>query len=145
MISMKTSYGALAIAALAALRFGEAFAESRPAVHDATIPFANYGGIRDWTPDRERGLWIQGRNRKWYYASFMGSCTGLNFATALAFDTRGQTSFDRWATVIVPHYGRCAIKSFTASEGPPKRQKAKAKEGEEADDNADATSATANG
>jgi hypothetical protein len=41
-------------------------------------------------------------SRKWYYAQFLGRCVGLNFATAVGFDMRAQSSFDRWSSVFVP-------------------------------------------
>jgi len=114
---------ALAVAVLSAAPLSVSLAESTPALVEASIPFANYGGIRDWQPDRDRGLWVQSVHRKWYYARFMGTCLGLNFATAIGFDTHPLGSFDRWSTVIVPRYGRCTIQSLSLSDGPPKKVK----------------------
>ncbi len=90
-----------------------------PPLLEASIPF---GGIRDWQADRERGLWVQADSRAWYYGRFTGRCNGLNFATSIGFDTRFQSSFDRWSTVFVPGYGRCLFQSFTRSAGPPPRK-----------------------
>jgi hypothetical protein len=109
----------LVAAALAAAPVGMALAEA-PAKVEASIPF---GLIRDWQADREHGMWIQAYSRKWYYAEFMGRCSGLTFATAVGFDTRYQASFDRWSSVFVPGYGRCAIQTFTPSEGPPRKSR----------------------
>jgi len=111
---------ALAIMAIAPMRI--VLADSNPAHVEASIPFASRGGIRDWAADGDRGLWVQAVNRKWYYAQFMGRCVGLGFATALGFDTGVQSVFDRWSTVIVPGYSRCALTSLTPSEGPPPRK-----------------------
>jgi hypothetical protein len=124
---MKTSKhdykSALIAAALAVAPVGVATAtEASAAKVEASIPF---GLIRDWQADREKGMWIQAYSRKWYYAEFMGRCFGLNFATAVGFDTRYQSSFDRFSSVFVPGYGRCAIQSFSPSEGPPRKKKAK--------------------
>lgn len=86
------------------------------------IPFANHGGIFNWRADGERGLWVQDIHRQWYYAKLMAPCTGLNFATSLAFDTRPGDQLDRFSFIRVPHQGlggRCALTSLTASEGPP--------------------------
>jgi hypothetical protein len=69
------------------------------------------------------GMWIQAYSRKWYYAEFMGRCFGLNFATAVGFDNRFQSSFDRFSSVFVPGYGRCAITSLQPSDGPPRKKK----------------------
>jgi hypothetical protein len=109
----------LIAAALAVAPIGMASATA-PAKVEASIPF---GLIRDWQADRERGMWIQAYSRKWYYAEFMGRCTGLNFATAVGFDTRFQSSFDRFSSVFVPGYGRCPIQTFTPSDGPPRKQR----------------------
>ncbi|MEP7243599.1 MAG: DUF6491 family protein [Gammaproteobacteria bacterium] len=133
---------ALAVALLCAAPLSVSFAESTPALVEASIPFANYGGIRDWQPDRDRGLWVQSVHRKWYYARFMGTCLGLNFANAIGFDTHPLGSFDRWSTVIVPRYGRCTIQSLSLSDGPPKKVK-KPKAGAGAGAGAQAAEATA--
>jgi Family of unknown function (DUF6491) len=109
---------ALAIIVTAPLRI--VLADSNPAHVEASIPFASRGGIRDWSADGDRGLWVQAVNRKWYYAQFMGRCTGLAFATALGFDTH-QSAFDRWSAVVVPGYSRCTLTSLTPSEGPPRK------------------------
>lgn len=111
---------ALAIVAIAPMRI--VLADSNPAHVEASIPFASRGGIRDWSADGDRGLWVQGSSRKWYYAQFMGRCMGLGFATALGFDTRFQGSFDRWSSVLVPGYSRCTLTSLTPSDGPPRKR-----------------------
>jgi Family of unknown function (DUF6491) len=113
---------ALAVIAIAPVRI--VLADSNPTHLEASIPFANRGGIRDWSADGDRGLWVQAASRKWYYARFMGRCTGLAFATALGFDTRSLSSFDRWSSVVVPGYSRCALSSLTPSDGPPRKRRA---------------------
>jgi len=93
---------------------------------ERTIAFANHGGIFDWRADGERGLWVQDIHKQWYYAKLMAPCTGLNFATALAFDTRPSDQFDRFSFIRVPHQGlggRCAVVSLTASDAPPTKRK----------------------
>ena len=90
---------------------------------EPSIPFANHGGIRDWHADRDRGLWVQNVHGKWFYASLMGPCTGLDFAQTIAFDTRPAGTFDRFSAIIVPRYGRCVVQSLAPSGGPPRKQK----------------------
>lgn len=109
----------LITAAAAFAPAGTVLADTAPAEKkvEASIPF---GLIRNWQADRDRGMWIQGNNRKWYYAQFMGPCLGLAFANTVGFDTRNPSSFDRWSSVFVPGYGRCPIQTFTPSEGPPR-------------------------
>jgi hypothetical protein len=68
-------------------------------------------------------MWVQAYSRKWYYAQFLGRCSGLAFATAVGFDAHAQSSFDRWSSVFVPGYGRCLIQTFQPSDGPPRRKR----------------------
>ena len=97
------------------------------ATPDASIPFANRGGIRDWQADRTQGLWIQDVHRKWYYAKLLGPCIGLNFATSLGFDTRPLGTFDRFSAIIVPREGRCVVQSLMPSGPPPTKAELKAR------------------
>lgn len=125
-----TSYrSALIAAALSIAPLGASMATEASATKvEASIPF---GLIRDWQADHDKGMWVQAYSRKWYYAEFMGRCLGLNFATAVGFDTRYQSSFDKFSSVFVPGYGRCAIRTFSPSEEGPPRKKRKNKETEE--------------
>ena len=110
------------LAALAAL----ANTAARAAAPEASIPFVNQGGIRDWHADRDVGLWVQDAHRRWYYAKLMAPCIGLQFVTGLKFDARPDGTFDRFSAIILPREGlegRCPLVSLTASEGPPSRQK----------------------
>lgn len=95
---------------------------------EASIPFVDHGGIRDWRADRDRGLWVQDVQRNWYYAKLMGPCIGLDFANAIGFVTRPPGSFDRFSTILVPRQGSCQIVSFVRSDGPPVKAKEKQKE-----------------
>jgi hypothetical protein len=90
---------------------------------EPSIPFENHGGIRDWHADKDRGLWVQDVHGRWFYASLMGPCTGLDFAQTIGFDTRPMGSFDRWSAIVVPRFGRCTVQTFSPSLGPPQRQK----------------------
>ena len=90
---------------------------------EVTIPFANQGGIRDWHADRDRGLWIQDIHNKWYYATVMSPCVGLNFANSIGFDTRPQGTLDKFSTIVVPGEGRCTIQTLRASGAPPTKHK----------------------
>ncbi|MEJ0034789.1 MAG: DUF6491 family protein [Gammaproteobacteria bacterium] len=115
----------LAAAVLAVAPIGLACANTAPAP-EASIPFVNFGGIHDWKADHDKGLWVQDIHRKWYYATFMGPCVGLDFAVHVGFDARPMDTFDRFSSVIVPGWGRCTLKSMTTSDGPPVKRKAAA-------------------
>lgn len=95
---------------------------------EATIPFANSIGIRDYRADGDHAIWIQGSGRQWYRAELMGPCMGLNFANRVGFVTRGTSSLDKFSQIQVE--GRtCQISSLVTSAPPPsKADKAKAPE-----------------
>ena len=114
---MKLKSGARAlVAAVLLATAGSAFATSPS--NEASIPFANHGGIYNWQADRDQGVWVQDVHRNWYYAKLMGPCIGLNFATAIGFDTHPMGALDKFSSIVVPREGRCMIQSLTPSGGP---------------------------
>lgn len=89
------------------------------------IPFANNGGIRNFEANGDRGLWIEDRQRRWYYARIVGPCHSLDHANALAFDTRGASSLDRFGGVIVDRE-HCQFESLVTAEKPlPRKERLK--------------------
>ena len=124
----------ITIAALAALALAGAATQAKEKdaatelAPQASIPFVNSASsIREWQADGENGLWVQDVRRQWYYARLIAPCHGLDFAIAVGFRTRATDTLDRFADVVVPDHGRCAIQSFTKSEAPPEQgRKAKA-------------------
>ena len=106
----------------ALLTAGTAIAAPLPQPREASIPFANHGGIYNWqTVDRDT-LYVQDNHRRWYRAELMGNCFDLDFAQAIGFRTNPSGNFDRFSDVIV-RGERCPLKSFVASDPPPKRAK----------------------
>ena len=99
---------------------------------EATIPFVNMGSIRNWQADGRDGLYIQDQRRNWYRATLMGPCNDLNFAERIGFETRGTSSLDRFATVIVRGQ-RCAFSSLVTSAAPPTRAEQRAQQAEQAE------------
>jgi len=97
----------------------EAAGAAKP--QEASIPFANHGGIRDWRADGDRGMWVQDSHNRWYYGRFMAPCTGLQFAEAVRFKTSPSDQLDRWSFVRARDTGNCAFSSFARSDGPPKK------------------------
>jgi hypothetical protein len=93
-----------------------AFAE--PPASEPSIPFANVDGIRDWSADGTKGIYIQSRNGQWYHASFMALCIDLPYAEHVGFVTEpGSGSFNRFSSITV-HGQRCPVKTFAQSEPP---------------------------
>lgn len=125
-MNMRNVYLSLGLAVLSATAGANVATASNaaPPSKQASIPFANHGGIRNWHADRNQGLWVQDVHRNWYYAKFFGPCLGVNFANSLGFDTGTIGTFDRFSSIVVPREGRCAIQSFVPSEGPPSKRKA---------------------
>jgi hypothetical protein len=122
--AVHTSIALAALALPGAAVFGASpKADDATTSRDASIPFANRGGIKDWHADRDRGLWVQDVHGKWYYAKLMSPCIGLNFANSIGFDTRPNGNFDRWSAIVVPRSGRCVVQTFTPSGPPPTQQK----------------------
>ncbi len=124
MNALHTARGCVVFAALAMIPLGAWCATNAPAASAAAIPFVNFGGIYNWKADREQGVWIQDAHRKWYYATLLGPCPGLDFATRIGFDTRPVDTFDRFSKIIVPGYGRCTVQNFTTSDPPPSKRAA---------------------
>ena len=113
-----------AACALPALALTASAADKAPPVNNVTIPFAAHSGIENWEADGDRGLWIQSRDRKWYYARFFAPCFGLPFHESLRFKFGPGGELDRWSEVYTHDSGRCAFTSLVASDGPPRKPKA---------------------
>ncbi len=95
---------------------------------EARIVFPNQGAIRNFEPDGNEGIWLEDRQRRWYYAELLGGCQGLNFAQAIGFDTRGSASFDKFSNIIV-RGERCAIASLVTANKPlPRKERQKLRE-----------------
>jgi hypothetical protein len=103
---------------------------------EARIAFANRrDGISTWQADGDRGIWVQGPNRQWYYGKFMSTCIGLDFAeNRLGFNTEPNGDFDKFSYVEVPgqFHERCQLTSLVTSNGPPTAKERKAAKAAEA-------------
>lgn len=90
---------------------------------ETSIPFIGTIGLYDFEADGDRGVWLQDQQRRWYYATVVGPCTGLPFAVRIGVDTRfGGNQLDRTGTLLVDRQ-RCPINSLVASNGPPTKAK----------------------
>jgi hypothetical protein len=122
------------ITPVALLAAGAVLADSAPPPkeaaakpQEASIPFANQGGIRDWQADSDRGIWVKDNHNRWYYGRFMGPCNGLQFVEAVRFRTSPSGSLDRWSSLRARDTGNCSFTSFVHSDGPPRKPDKKAK------------------
>ncbi len=114
----------IAIAMLASAPMTVTIAEPNPAAARATAAFVNRAEMINWLADGERGLWIQARDLKWFYARFTGVCQGVNSTNSLVFNTRASGNIDTTSSVTVPAGGRCRLRSLVPSGGPPEARNA---------------------
>lgn len=84
---------------------------------EARINFPNQGAIRNFEADGNEGIWLEDRQRRWYYAELLGGCQELNFAQAIGFDTRGSVTFDKFSTIIVAG-DKCQVASLVTANKP---------------------------
>ena len=89
---------------------------------EASIPFVNQGGIRDWQAIDNETLYIQDIHRKWYLAKLMTPCIDLPFVQAIGIETKGVNRLDKWGSIIVRGQ-RYPIASLVASGPPPSNAK----------------------
>lgn len=124
---MKTA--SLILASAAIMASPAAIAKSQPHVWpelgvEASIVFPNYGAIRNYEADGDKGIWIEDQHRRWYYGSFIGQCQGLNFSNSIGFDTGGLSHFDKFSTIFTRD-DRCQLSSLVTSERPLSRKERK--------------------
>jgi hypothetical protein len=120
---MKKTLLALAAAALAAPALAAPPAAPRPySTEEVRIPFATFGGIRNFEADGTDAVYLQDRARRWYHAELAGPCQELPWAFGIGVDTRGSSTFDRFSTLIVGR-DRCQLTSLTRSGPPPKKHR----------------------
>ena len=99
-------------------------APKTPQPPQASIPFVNHNGIRDWRPTDSRTLYVQDARRQWYRATLFTPCFDLPFAQAIGFETRGGDTFDRFSSIRV-RGERCSLSSLEVSDPPPPKAKRK--------------------
>ena len=117
---------------LAALALTPAAASAKPASppapaptvikKDASIPFANHGGVWDWRAEGTHTIYFQDRNKRWYRAELLGTATDLPFVQFVGLDTTPGDRLDRFSGIYIrgQHY---AFSSFDQVAGPPVRKK----------------------
>jgi hypothetical protein len=110
------------IVAAAFLAAAPALAQADKDEAQASIPFVNHGGVRNFEAVDNDTLYIEGQHRRWYRAELAGYCPELGFAQAIGFETRGPDTLDRFGTLIVRGQ-RCPLKSLVESGPPPKKAK----------------------
>jgi hypothetical protein len=114
---MKKGTGAVCLT-LAAVTLGTAMFQGGAQAEERTVMnFADMGGIRNWRPGANDSLLIEGRNGKWFRASFWGPCYDLKFVSAIAFVTEPTGELDKFSSVLVDGQ-RCWFRSFEKTTAP---------------------------
>lgn len=81
--------------------------------------------IRNFEADGQDGVWLEDRQRRWYYADLQGDCQGLNFVQGIGFDTNGSSNFDKFSSIVVEGW-HCPVTSLVTAEKPlPRREREK--------------------
>lgn len=84
---------------------------------EASIPFANRGGIRDWRVEDDSNLLLQDRRGQWYRVRLQAPAYYLAYAGHLAFATGPSGTLERLDAVIVGGQ-KYPIISLTRIEAP---------------------------
>lgn len=103
---------ALAVSVLCGGVVPDAAASERTVIH-----FADLGGIRDWRAGESDSLLVQGRNGKWFKATFWGGCPEIRFSDTIAFITDRTGDLDKFSSIIASGH-RCWFASFAPTEAP---------------------------
>ena len=91
---------------------------------EASIAFANQGGIQNWQPQGDAAVLLQDRQGQWYLARLQSPATELPYTEQVGFDPGPSGSFGRLSTVIV-RGARYPVISLTRTDTPGNRQGAK--------------------
>jgi hypothetical protein len=98
---------------------GNAATVPRAGFSEASIPYANHNGVRDWRADGSKGMWILAANGRWYYASFSSECTTLPVVLEISFVPDRSGTLSRWSSIRLDHNDRCFFRSLQPSHAPP--------------------------
>ncbi len=89
---------------------------------EASIPFADRGGIFDWRVLDDKTVLIESQQRVWYKATLLAPCTDLPFAERIGFESNPDGSFDKFSSIQYRDQ-RCPLVSLVKTTAPPKDSK----------------------
>jgi len=84
---------------------------------EASIKFANHGGIWDWDVVDSKTVLIQDRSRRWYKAILSVNCLDLPFEQRIGFESNADGSFDKFSTIQTRQH-RCPLQSLVRTDAP---------------------------
>jgi hypothetical protein len=121
---MKLSLFAVPLAA-ALLAGSPAYAASHhPVQREASIAFANHGGVEDWRADGEDAVYFQDTHRRWYRAELFGPAFDLPFVERIGIDASPSGTLDKFGAIYV-HGRRYGFRLFERVAGPPPKHHAR--------------------
>ena len=112
----------LAPLAALALFAAPAMASDHPVQHDASIAFANHGGVDDWRAEGDRVIYFKDQHRQWYRATLFSPAFDLPYVEQIGIDARPGGTLDKWGGIIVRGQ-RYSFQSFERVAGPPDKHK----------------------
>ena len=112
---------AILLAAAAAFAIPSAVLAETPQ-REASIAFANHGGVDDWRADGDSTIYFKDSRRHWYRAELFGPAFDLPWVEAIGIDASPSGSLDKWGAIIVRGQ-RYHFRSFEQVEGPPPRKR----------------------
>ena len=126
---LRTRYvSALAVFAIAAMPLAASAqdqASAAPAAkaqqEEASIPFANRGGVRDWRAQGMDRIYFQDSHGQWYLAKLMGAASDLPFTEFVGIDANPDGSLDKFSAVYVKGQ-KYPFESFVKVDGPPSKK-----------------------
>ncbi|CDO38088.1 DUF6491 family protein [Novosphingobium sp. KN65.2] len=87
---------------------------------EASIPFADHGGVDDWRAGDSHTIYFRDNHRQWYRAELMSPSYDLPYVEDIGIDTRPNGTLDKFGAVIVKGQ-RYQIASFERVDGPPSK------------------------
>jgi hypothetical protein len=99
-------------------------ADSQLARPEASIPFANRGGVEDWRAQGDTVIWFQDQHRRWYRAELFGPAFDLPSVEHIGIDASHSGTLDKFGAIVVRGH-RYGFRSFERMDGPPPRYRAR--------------------
>ena len=87
----------------------------------ATIPFVNYGSIRNWQPDGRNAVLLSSWGNHWYKATLLGPCFNLDNALSIGVVSNPMDNLSKFSSLLV-NGQQCQIKSLEAVPAPDTNQ-----------------------
>lgn len=122
---MKFSAWLVTMSLPAAVPVAAGAAPEQPAHSEASIPFANHGGVDNWRAVDNRTVYFEDQHRRWYRAALIAPAFDLPFVEAIGIDAGPTGTLDKFGAIIVKGQ-RYPFSSFARVDGPPSKGAKKA-------------------